>query len=77
MWQRGFKDMKTVNNNSLRGHPLDEWLSFEQESVQKFKDSYPELWRFFGDSINLARAVPFVIGQQDELAEIEMHRLFL
>ena len=56
---------------------LDEWLSFEQESVQKFKDSYPELWRFFGDSINLARAVPFVIGQQDELAEIEMHRLFL
>ena len=68
--------MKTVNK-SPRGHPLYEWVSFEQESIQKFKDSYPELWKVFGDSINLARAVPFVIGRQDELTEIEMHRLFL
>ena len=68
--------MKSIND-SLRGNPLDEWLSFEQESIKKFKDSYPELWKVFGDSINLTRAVPFVIGQQDGLTEIEMHRLFL
>jgi len=56
---------------------LDEWLSFEQESISKFKKVYPDLWKVFGDSINLARAIPYVIGQQDGLTEIEMHRLFL
>lgn len=65
------------SQNRSREHPLDEWLSFEQESIQKFKKTYPDLWQAFGDSINLARAVPFVIGQQQELTEIEMHRLFL
>jgi hypothetical protein len=60
-----------------REHPLDEWLVFEQEAVSKFKARYPDLWKVFGDCINLARAVPYVIGQQDGLTEIEMHRLFL
>jgi hypothetical protein len=58
-----------------REHPLDEWLSFEQESISRFKKGYPDLWQVFGDSINLTRAVPYVIGQQAELTEIEMHRL--
>lgn len=61
----------------LREHPLDEWLSFEQESISKFKKSYPDLWRFLGESINIARAIPYIIGQQKGLTEIEMHRLFL
>jgi len=60
-----------------REHPLDEWLSFEQESILKFKKTYPDLWKVFGDSINLARAVPFVIGQQDIITGIEMQRLLL
>lgn len=63
--------------NKPREHPLDEWLLFEQASVSKFKARYPDLWKVFGDCINLARAVPYVIGQQDGLTEIEMHRLFL
>ena len=68
--------MKPIRNKS-REHPLDEWLSFEQESISRFKKGYPDLWRVFGDSINLARAIPYAIGQQDGLTEIEMHRLFL
>jgi hypothetical protein len=64
-------------NDIPRSHPLDEWLSFEQESIQKFKESHPDLWKVFGESINLARNVPFVIGQQAGLTEIEMHRLYL
>ena len=60
-----------------REHPLDEWLSFEQETISKFKKRYPDLWQVFGDSINLARAIPYVIGQQHGLTEIEMHRLLL
>lgn len=68
--------MKPIGKKS-REHPLDEWLSFEQESISRFKKEYPDLWQVFGDSINLARAVPFVIGQQAMLTEIEMHRLFL
>jgi hypothetical protein len=68
--------MKSIRKNS-REHPLDEWLSFEQESISRFKNGYPELWQVFGDSINLARAIPLVIGQQAGLTGIEMHRLFL
>jgi len=65
------------SDGSLRRHPLDEWLSFEHESIQKFKKTYPELWMIFGESIDLARAVPFEIGHQDGLTKIEMYRLFL
>ncbi len=68
--------MQTLDKRS-REHPLDEWLSFEQESTSRFRNIYPDLWQVFGDSINLARAVPFVIGQQASLTELEMHRLFL
>ena len=68
--------MKPLNDNP-RGQPLDERLSFEQESIQKFKEAYPDLWNVFGDSINLVRAVPIEIGQQAGLTEIEMQRLFL
>ncbi len=68
--------MQTLDKRS-REHPLDEWLSFEQESILRFKKTHPDLWQVFGDSINLARHVPFVIGQQQRLTEIEMHRLFL
>ena len=75
-WRRGFSDMKS-SKNSFRGHPLDEWLSFDEEAIQNFKISHPELWKFFGESINLARAIPFVIGKQDDLTEMEMYRLFL
>ena len=68
--------MTSIHKKS-REHPLDEWLSFEQESILRFKKGYPDLWQVFGDSINLARAIPFAIGQQPELTKIEMHRLFL
>lgn len=59
----GFRQMKPLRQK-YREHPLDEWLSFEQESIAKFKKGYPDLWQVFGDSINLARAVPYVISQQ-------------
>lgn len=60
-----------------REHPLDEWLSFEQDAISKFKKTSPDLWKFFGECINLARAIPYAISQQDGLTEIEMHTLFL
>jgi hypothetical protein len=68
--------MNSLNGDS-RVHPLDEWLSFEQESISKFKKEYPDVWSFFGECINLARAIPYTIGQQEGHTEIEMHRLFL
>lgn len=68
--------MKLFHKKSV-GHPMDEWLSFENVSISKFKKRYPELWSVFGESINIARAIPYVIGQQDGLTLLEMHRLIL
>jgi hypothetical protein len=68
--------MKTINATKVE-HPLDEWLNFEQESISRFKQSHPDIWDILGSNINIARMIPFIIGQQENLTDIEVERLMM